>query len=72
MSSNEDWSRFVIELAALSNEDLMAEWKKTTFTLRAAKSKSAGPVAKKNLPWIEKGLALMVAEMERRGLKGNG
>jgi hypothetical protein len=72
MSNNEDWSRFIIELAELSDEELMSEWKKTTFTLTAAKSKFAGPVAKKNLPWIERGLYLIVDEAGRRGLKYDG
>jgi len=72
MSSNEDWSRLIIELAELSDEELMSEWRKTTFTLTAAKSEFAGPVAKKNLPWIEKGLYLIVYEAGRRGLKYDG
>jgi len=61
-----------MELAGLSDGELMAEWKKTTMTLAAARSKFAGPVAKKNLPWIEKGLSLMVEEMGRRGLEEDG
>lgn len=71
MSSNEDWSRFIIELAELSDEELMSEWKKTDMTLSLAKSKFAGPASKKNLPWIEKGLSLIVDEAGRRGLKGD-
>ena len=66
---HENWSRFILELAALSDEDLMSESAKTTLTVIAARSEYARAISKEHLPFLEKSASLMVDEMKRRGLK---